>query len=159
MMMANDLNCWTISGTFSPGWIKKISSLHKEVLFNYGEERKDEDWDSLWLSPPPLFVLFSLRREGKGVKEGRGERRRPQVTFRIISAMPAPGWMSRAEGAEEGVSGVKGKGVCVEVRGWGDPCVHFLCTLLGGSRRWIFTHSSPLHTPPCHWNVCENSTH
>lgn len=115
------------------------------------------DRDSLWLFPPPFHFLLAEEREEKREKEGCGERRRPQVTFWIISAMPAPGWLRGRKGG--GCAGVKGKGVCAEVRGWGDRCVHFLCSLLGGSRRWIFTHSSPLHTPPCHWKVCENSTH
>lgn len=97
------------------------------------------DRDSLWLFPPPFHFLLAEEREEKREKEGCGERRRPQVTFRIISAMPAPGWLRGREGG--GCAGVKGKGVCAEVRGWGDRCVHFLCSLLGGSRRWIFTHS------------------
>lgn len=159
--LAYDFSCWTISGTFSPRWILKISSLHKEVSFNYGEERKDQDRDSLWLLSPPFFH-FLLAEEGRKGREERGAWREREATGDLLDYQcdARPGLNEPSRGRERGgYARVKGKGVCVEVRGWGDWCVHFLRSLLGGSRRWIFTQSSPLHTPPCHWKVCENSTH
>lgn len=167
--LAYDYSCWTISGTFSPGWIKKISSLHKEVLFNYGEERKDQDWDSLWLPPthptpnptPPHTPPFSSRWRGKerGWKRGVAREGGHRWPFGLsVRCPPRAEWAERRKGRV----GVKGKGVCVKMRGWGDWCVHFLCSLLGCSRRWIFTHSSPLHlvtemcakTPPTSRQEC-----
>lgn len=83
-------------------------------------------------TPSGFFFLFSFshcRRE----KEGRGERRRPQVTFGIISSMPGVNEWEREREEWWGHVGVK-------VKVWKrERCVHFLSGLLGGSRQWILT--------------------
>lgn len=98
------------------------------------------DRDSLWLPPPHLSIFFSLKRGKKrGRKRGVAREGGHRWPFGLsVRCPPRADWEGGKEG---GRAGVKGKGVCAEVRGWGERCVHFLCSLLGGSRRWIFTHS------------------
>lgn len=87
--------------------------------------RGDQDWNSLRLV---FFFLFLIVEE----KEKGGATRRPQVTFWIISLMPGVDeWERKTEG---------------EVKVWKkEQCVHFLSSLLGGSRQWIFRGLTLLH--------------
>lgn len=98
---------------------------------NNGEERKVQDWNSLWLFFFfPLSIFFFSPKEGRE-KEATGDLLDYQCDAHGLN-----------EPWEEGGRGwgVKGKGVGVKRRDW---CVHFLPSLLVGSRRWIFTQASP----------------
>lgn len=87
----------------------------------------DQDWNSLGLV---FFFFFSHCRWEIG---GRGERRRPQVTFWIISKMPEVNEWERKRGRDRrreerwGYVGVKGKGVKTGV----------MCSFPLGSAWWL----------------------
>lgn len=119
--------------TFSPPRLKKRISRNTEEMWEEHALRRgdpgvsdsqlpalgDQDWNSLRLvfvfSFFFLFFVSHCRRE----KEGRGERRRPQVTFWIISSMPgANEWERKREGGR-GEGGGEERWGRVEVKGKG----------------------------------------
>lgn len=86
-----------IRGTFSPSWIKKMSSQKTRKWCGKKLRWEEEDacatprvtrsgWSELKL--PLAFFLSFFSPHCWRETEGRGERRRPQVTFWIISSTP-----------------------------------------------------------------------
>lgn len=98
---------------------------------------------------PPFSFSSCWDGKERGWKRGVAREGGHRWPFGLsVRCPPRAEWAEQRERRERrrGCAGVKGKGVCVEVRGWGDCRVHFLCSLLGGSRRWIFTHTLHLFT-------------
>lgn len=115
-----DCSHWMICGTF-------FSIINKENQLatpesgrkkNYGEERKDQDWNSLWL-------FFSLSIFFFSPKEGREK----EATGDLLDYQCDAHGLKEPEKKEGGdvLGGVKGKGAGVRRRDW---CVHFLPSLL-----------------------------
>lgn len=114
-------------------------------------------WVIMIETPPGSFSLFFSLCLCRREIEGRGGRRRPQVTFWIINSMPGVNERER-KGGSRGEWRWGSAGGKVEV--WKKKqCFHFLSSLLGGFRQWIFTKASPCCALSCHCKVCENSAH
>lgn len=137
---------WSVAPC-SPQWIKKISLLHQEVKEKKLWRGKKRSGLKLPLAFFSLFIFFFSPKEGRE-KEATGD---------LLDYQCDAHGLNEPEKKEGGdvQRGVKGKGVGVKRRDW---CVHFLPSLLVGSRQWIFTQASPFLIR-WGWKVCENSAH